>query len=88
MLAPERLVLTPSPANLERISTKFDVEVVLPLVPETKTMSRLIARLLIASGQIAKITRPVKVSPRPRLKLREIKPAMFPRLIAIFNRGE
>jgi hypothetical protein len=40
MLAPDSLVLTPSPAKSRSIEVKFFVEVVLPLVPETTTTSR------------------------------------------------
>lgn len=50
MLAPERDVLTPSPANCDKMFTKFEVDVVLPLVPEIKTTSRFLVNSFIAFG--------------------------------------
>ena len=83
MLAPDSLVLTPSPAKSRRMLAKFLVEVVLPFVPETKTISRLVLNLDIARGSSARMTLPLRVSPRPRSSFLDSQPANSPALQAI-----
>ena len=83
MFAPDSLVLTPSPAKSRRMFAKFLVEVVLPLVPDTKTMSRPELNLDIAPGSSARITRPLRVSPRPRPSFIDSRPDNSPALQAV-----
>ena len=83
MLAPDSLVLTPSPAKSRRMFAKFLVDVVLPLVPDTKTMSRPALNLDIAPGSSARITRPLRVSPRPRPSFIDSRPDNSPALQAV-----
>jgi hypothetical protein len=88
MFAPDSLVLTPSSANSLSISAKFFVEVVLPFVPETKTMSRPELSLDIAFESRARITLPLSVSPRPRPSFIDIRPAKSPALQAVASLSE
>jgi hypothetical protein len=88
MFAPDSLVLTPSPANSLKIDAKFFVEVVLPFVPETKTMSRPELNLDIAFESRARITLPLRVSPRPRPRAIDIRPASSPALQAVASLSE
>ena len=83
ILAPDSLVLTPSPAKSRRIVARCFVEVVLPLVPETTTMSLSELSFEIAFGSRARITLPLKVSPRPRPSATERRPARAPALQAV-----
>ena len=64
------------------------MEVVLPLVPETKTMSRPELSFAIAFESIARITLPLSVSPRPRPSFTEIRPASSPALQAVASLSE
>ena len=88
MLAPDSLVLTPSPELDLKIFAKFEVEVVLPLVPEITTMSRPKLSFDIALGSSARMTRPLRVSPRPRPSLTEMRPASSPALQAVASLSE
>jgi hypothetical protein len=88
MFAPDLLVLTPSPAKLRSMVAKFFVEVVFPLVPDTKTMSLPVLSFEIALGSRARITLPLSVSPRPRPSFTEMSPAMLPALQAKASLGE
>ena len=68
--------------------TKLAVDVLLPLVPLTKTMSRPSASFEIAFLSSARITRPVTVSPRPRLSTRDARPDKCPIEQAMLSRVE
>jgi hypothetical protein len=88
MLAPDSLVLTPSPELVLKIFAKFAVEVVLPLVPEITTMSRPELSFDIAFGSSARITLPLSVSPRPRPNFTDIRPARPPAIQAVASLNE
>ena len=82
MFAPDALVFTPSPAKSRRMFARFLVDVVLPFVPETITMSLPTLSFEIAFESSARITRPLNVSPRPRPSFTESRPASSPAMQA------